>query len=128
MSKKNHSVESDKRILDALKKLPFSVEDKKHNLTICLDNNKTRSNETRFEHIAKKYHQLKVRDIESVPDGIQKYIRFSKSKKHKETYYYLIGRKGNASGFIQIAVKLYEKDKKRAYVKTIFVTHKIKNE
>ena len=38
-------------------------------------NDRARSNETRFEHIAKKNHQLKVRDIELIPEGINEYAK-----------------------------------------------------
>lgn len=124
MTKVRHLLEHDQHIIDALEELPKEIVDRKHNLIICLDNNYSRNNETRFEHIAKKYHELKVRDIKAIPEGIIKYVKFEKSKEHKETFYYFISRKGEDTGFIQVAVKLYEHDKKRAYVKTIYITHR----
>ena len=124
MTKVRHLLEHDQHIIDALEELPKEIVDRKHNLNICLDNNYSRNNETRFEHIAKKYHELKVRDIKAIPEGIIKYVKFEKSKEHKETFYYFISRKGEDTGFIQVAVKLYEHDKKRAYVKTIYIAHR----
>ena len=85
-----------------------------------------RSNESRFEHIAKNMHELKVRDIESIPEGINKYVKYSKSKELKDTYYYYIDRKGEDKGFLQIAIKLIEGEKNKYYVKTIFITYRIK--
>lgn len=85
-----------------------------------------RSNETRFQRIAKKNHELKVRDIESIPEGIRCYVRFTKSKEQKDTYYYYIDRKGEDKGFIQLAIKLKEGESKIYYIKTIFITYRIK--
>ena len=127
MTKRIRSVQNDQNIIKALQELPHYIEDKKHNLTVCLDNNITRSNETRFEHIAKKYHELKVRDIKSIPEGINRYIAFRKDKEQNETYCYYIARKGKDKGFIKVSVKLYEDDKKKAYIKSVFVTYRIQD-
>jgi len=118
----------DQNLIDALKELPSEIEDKKHNLIICVSNDLARSNETRFEHIAKRDHELKVRDIKAIPEGIRNYVLFAKSKELKETYYYYINRKGKSKGFIQLAVKLYENSKVRAYIKTIYICYRIKKE
>ena len=126
MSKKRNDEIYEQRIIDALKRLPKVIYDKKHNLNIHIEDDQCRSNETRFEHIAKKYHELKVRDIEAIPKGINCYLKYSVSLELKETYYYYIRRKGEDKGFIQVAVKLYEGETTEAYVKTIFITHRIK--
>ena len=115
----------DENVMEALAKLPKTIFDKKHNLTIIVRNDQARSNQTRFEHIARKDHQLKVRDIESIPEGVVNYVRYVKSHIHKETYYYFIKRKGESSGFIQMAVKLLENDRHAAYIKTIFITYRV---
>ena len=125
MSKKRNAKFYDQNIIEALKKLPSPIEDKKHNLLIYLNNDQARSNESRFEHIAKNAHELKTRDIESIPEGIKKYIKYSKSKTLKDTYYYYIARKGEDKGFIQVAILIDLFDKKKAYIKTIFVAYKI---
>ena len=127
MSKKRDEKHYDQRIIDALNKFPKVLEDKRHNLLIYVQNDQARSNETRFEHIAKKIHELKPRDIESIPAGIRNYISFTKSKELKETYYYFIKRKGNDKGFIEVAVKLLEGETTKAYIKTVFITYKAKN-
>lgn len=118
----------DQNLIDALNELPSEIEDKKHNLIICVTNDLARLNETRFEHIAKRYHELKVKDIKAIPEGIRNYVLFAKSKELKETYYYYINRKGKSKGFIQLAVKLYENSKVRAYIKTIYICYRIKKE
>ena len=126
MSKKRNSKNYDQNIIEALQKLPEIIEDKKHNLLIYVRNDQARSNETRFEHIAKNAHELKVRDIEAIPEGITGYVKFRKSENLKETYYYYIKRKSNLKGYIQLAVKLYEGEKNKAYIKTIFITYSVK--
>ena len=117
----------DSKLIEALKKLPPLIEDKRHSLIIQIRNDQARSNETRFQHIAKKMHELKVRDIESISEGIRNYVRFVKSKEIKDTYYYYIKRKGGDKGFIQVAILVDMNDKKIAYLKTIFVAYRIKN-
>ena len=125
MTKKTNG-KYDLKLIEALKKLPSQIEDKKHGFIIVVRNDRARSNETRFEHIAKKNHQLKVRDIELIPEGINKYTKFSKSLELKDTYYYYILRKGKDKGFVQLAIKLIEGEKKLYYIKTIFVSYRIK--
>lgn len=126
MSKKRSSKYYDQKIIEALSKLPRVIEDKKHNLIIYVKNDRARTNETRFEHIAKSEHELKVRDIESIPEGISNYEKFRKSEILKETYYYFIKRRNNLKGYIQLAVKLYKGEKNKAYIKTIFITYSVK--
>lgn len=115
----------DENVMEALAKLPKTIFDKKHNLTIIVRNDQARSNQTRFEHIARKDHQLKVRDIESIPEGINRYVKFVKSKSIKDTYYYYIDRKGEDKGFIEVVILVDINDKKLAYIKTVFITYRI---
>ena len=100
----------DNRIIEALQKLPKQIEDKRHGFVIEVEDDRARSNETRFQHIAKKEHLLKARDIEAIPEGIKNYIK----------------RKFGDKGFIQVAVITKNKDKKKAYIKTAFITYRIK--
>ena len=117
----------DIKLIEALKKLSPLIEDKRHGFIIQIRDDKARSNETRFQHIAKKMHELKVRDIESIPEGIKNYVKFTVSKELKDTYYYFINRKGKDKGFIQLAIKLKEGEKKVYYVKTIFISYRLKD-
>ena len=125
MAKKRNEEIYDQNIIEALRKLPNPIKDKKHNLLIYIRNDRARSNETRFEHISKQYHDLKVRDIEAIPNGIRNYIMFRKSDKLKDTYYYYIKRKGEDKGFIQVAILVDLFDKTKAYLKTIFIAYRI---
>ena len=125
MTRKFKENDINQDIVEALKKLPKEIYDKKHKITICVENDLSRSNETRFEHIAKRNHELKVRDIESIPKGICKYLSFKKSVELNETYYYFIKRRGDSKGLIQVAIKLFENDKTRAYIKTAFITYRL---
>ena len=125
MAKKSNE-KYDLKIIEALKKLPPLIEDKRHGFVIQVRDDVARSNETRFQHIAKKMHQLKVRDIECIPEGIRAYVKFAPSKELKDTYYYYINRKGKDKGFIQLAIKLKEGETKVYYVKIIFIAYRIK--
>ena len=126
MAKKKNENHYDEKLIDALKKIPSPIWDKKHKIFIYLNNDQARSNESRFEHIAKKNHELKVRDIEAIADGINGYVSFYKSHELKDTYYYFINRKGNPKGFIQVAIKLIEGETNKYYVKTIYIAYRIK--
>ena len=66
----------DQNIIEALEKLPKLMEDKRHGFVIEVKDDKARSNETRFQHIAKRTHELKVRDIECITEGIRNYVKF----------------------------------------------------
>lgn len=116
----------DQNIIEALEKLPKLIEDKRHGFVIEVKNDRARSNETRFQHISKRTHQLKSRDIECIPEGIRNYIKFSKSDDLKDTYYYFIKRKGGDKGFIQLAILVDIHDKKKAYIKTAFIAYRLK--
>ena len=124
--KKKVGAKYDQKLIEALEKLPSTIEDKKHGFNIVVRNDQARSNETRFEHIAKKNHELKVRDIELIPEGIRKYAKFTKSEDLRDTYYYYIQRKGKDKGFIQLAIKLIEGEKRLYYIKTVFISYRIK--
>ena len=125
MAKKKNT-KYDQNLIEALKQLPSSIEDKRHGFVIEIKNDRARSNETRFEHIAKKNHELKVRDIKSIPEGIKEYVKFVKSNEIENTCYYFIKRKGEDRGFIQVAILLDEANPKRARIKTVFIAHRLK--
>lgn len=123
---KKKSIKYDQHLIEALKQLPSTIEDKRHGFIIEIKDDRARSNETRFEHIAKKNHELKVRDIKAIPEGITRYVRFTKSDEIENTYYYFIKRKGDDRGFIQVAVLIDEDNPKLARIKTVFIAHRIK--
>lgn len=126
MSKRSHTIKPDQNIIEALKKIPSPIYDKKHKINVFFIDDQVRKNETRFEHIAKQYHELKVRDIESIEKGINNYLCFTKSKEINDVYNYYLKRKGLDKGFVQISILVDMEDKTKAYVKTIFIAYRIK--
>ena len=66
MTKRKPNVYDPVPLIEAIKKWPNPMFDKKHNLYIYVEGN-ARSNQTRVEHIVDYRHDLKVRDLESVP-------------------------------------------------------------
>ena len=101
--------------------------DKKHGYYIYVEG-RARSNQTRVEHIVEYGHNLKVRDLELVPEGITKYFCYKKDPIYKNTFNYYIKRKGEDKGFIKLSVRVSDGDKEHAWVKTIFITYKIKED
>ena len=118
-----HKRPFDQNLVDAINKLCWPLVNN-NGIKVFLRN--SARYESGAEHIAGKLHELKVRDIKAIPEGIRSYVRFIKDKDCQETYCYFINRKGEDDGFIKVAVKLYEHDKKKAYVKSIFIVYRIK--
>lgn len=77
---KKRTTNYDTKIIDALKKLPNPIYDRRHNFTIYLVNDRARSNQERFEHISKNFHELTVKDIESIPEGLKTKSKLKKEK------------------------------------------------
>ena len=113
-------------LINALEKLPKIIEDKRHNLTIRLENNRARSNQSRFEHISRNFHELTVKDIESIPEGIRNCARLRKDKTRKDTYNYFFIRKRDKSHYIKVSINIVDYENRIAVVKTIFITGSIK--
>ena len=114
-------------IIEEIEKMPNPFFDDVHNLTITIKG-RARSNQTRKEHIAQYGHDLKVRDIALIVDSSKKIVfyKYKKDKNHKDTYNYYIKRKGEDKGFIKVSIQISKQNKKKAWVKTIFITNKIK--
>ena len=99
--------------------------DKRHGYYIFVEG-RARSNQTREEHIVEYGHDLKVRDLELVPNGINDYFDYHKDPVYKNTWNYYIKRKGKDKGFIKLSVRIDDNDPKHAWVKTVFITYRIK--
>ena len=115
----------EEKLINALRKLPSPLEDKKHNLKIYFDDNRARSNESRFEHIINQRHGLLASDIER----ILRYINASKLKKdkdRKDTFNLFIKRNTFNNEYIKIALKIEDSNPRKAIVKTIFITEVVK--
>ncbi len=118
----------DQRILNALEKIQSPIFDKRHNLSIYFINDKVRNNETRFEHISKRSHELQVHDLERITRRLNyKQTVFKKDKEHKNTFNYYIQRYGYTDEEqIKMSVLIDEYNPQRGKVKTIFITGKQK--
>ena len=112
-------------LIDAVNKLPNPLIDKKHNLSIYIEG-RARSNQTRVEHIAEYGHDLKVRDIKLIVEGIKHYFEYKKDPVYKNTFNYYIVRGGKDKGFVKVSIRIDDNNPKRAWVKTIFITYRIK--
>lgn len=123
---KRRLINYDQRIIEALKKLPNSIYDARHNFTIYFINNKARSNQDRFEHISRNFHELTVKDIESIPEGLVARAKLKQEKGRKDTYNYYFVRKRDKTHFVKISVKVIDWVNRIAVVKTIFITGSIK--
>ena len=124
MSKKKPNNYS-QNLVNALNKLPSAIYDKKHDLTIYLNDTKARSNQSRFQHIARNFHDLNVNDIKSIPKGITNNSTFKKNKVRKDTFNYYFEKKQGERKYIKISV-LVDFKNKIAVVKSVFKTGKKK--
>ena len=122
---KRKGLSYEQKLINALKKLPNPLEDKRHNLLIHFDDNKARSNQSRFEHIVNVRHGLMPRDIQRIPRHIKKCI-FKKETGRKETYNIYIKRNSYTEEYIKISVEIKPETPNDATVKTIFITENIK--
>ena len=113
------------KLIEAIEKWPTPIIDKKHRLSIYVEG-RARSNQTRIEHIVEYGHDLKVRDLESVPEGITNYFAYKKDPVYPNTFNYYILRKGKDKGFIKVSIRINDYDHSRAWIKTIFITYHIK--
>ena len=79
-------------LIEAIEKWPNPMYDKKHGYYLYVEE-RARSNQTRIEHIVKYGHDLKARDLELVPNGINDYFEYKKDPIYKDTFNYYIKKK-----------------------------------
>jgi len=125
MTRRKPNIYDPTLLIEAIKKWPNPMFDKKHDLYIYVEGN-ARNNQTRVDHIVEYGHDLKVRDLESVPEGIKNYFAYKKDPVYKNTFNYYIKRKGMDKGFIKVSIRISDYDPHYAWVKTIFISYKIK--
>ena len=99
--------------------------DKKHNRYIYVEG-RARSNQTRIEHIVQNRHDLKVRDLNLVPNGINNYFDYKKDPIYKDTWNYYLIRGGADKGFIKVSIQVDHRDHSRAWIKTVYITYRVK--
>ena len=122
---KRKGLSYEQKLINALKKLPNPLEDKKHNIMIYFNDNRARSNQSRFEHIVGARHGLKPSDIGKIPRHIKKCI-FKKDLERTDTYNIYIKRNNYNDEYIKISVRIEQKSPKDAFVKTIYITENVK--
>lgn len=115
----------EQKLIKALKKLPNPLVDKRHNISIYFDDNRARSNQSRFEHIICSRHGLKPNDINRIPKYIKKCI-FKKEIGRNDTFNIYIKRNSFNDEYIKISIEIKPEDPTKATVKTIFITENIK--
>ena len=125
MSKKKPKTYNPKNLILAIEKWPNHIHDPKHGYDIYVEG-RARSNQSRVEHIVKYGHDLKKRDLESIPKGITNYFDYKKDPVFKNTYNYYINRKGMDRGFIKVSIQVDHQNPRKAWIKTIYITYKVK--
>ena len=125
MRKKKKRLYNPNNLKDAIAKWPKPIHDKKHGYFIYIEG-RARSNQTRVDHIIEYGHDLKVRDLDLVPAGINQYFIYKKDPLYKNTFNYYVKRRGRDKGFIKISIRVDDYDNKKAWIKTIFITYRIK--
>jgi len=123
--KKKKGLSKEERLVKALRELPNPLEDKKHRILIIFDDNRARSNQSRFDHITLERHRLEPNDIKRIPRKIKE-SEMEKDKERKDTYNLYIKRNNYSNEFIKISLKMDFKESNKAIVKTIFITNNYK--
>ena len=122
---KTKGLSYEEKLINALRKLPAPLEDKRHNLKIFFDDNRARSNESRFEHITKRRHELHPNDIQRIIKNIKKCI-LKKDLERTDTYNIYIKRNNYNNEYIKISVQIKPNEPNIAVVKTVFITKVLK--
>ena len=125
MTKRKPRIYNPSHLIEAIEKWPNPMYDKKHNYYIYVEG-KARSNQTRIEHIVQNRHDLKVRDLNLVPIGINHYFDYRKDPIYKDTWNYYLIRGGKDKGFVKVSIQIDHKDHTRAWVKTVYITYRVK--
>lgn len=120
MSNKKH-ITYEEKIIKALKSLPNPLKDNKHRIIIVFEDNRARSNESRFEHIAVSRHELLPSDIKQIPKRIET-SALKKDKDRTNTYNIYIRRNGHIGEYIKISIEIDFRKSNVGLVKTIFIT------
>ena len=121
MAKHKKGLSYEEKMIEALKKLPNPLEDKKHHLFIYLVNDRARSNQNRFEHIIDQRHGLCCADIERIRKHIKKAV-LKKEHGRNDTYNIYLKRSNIGDEYIKICLKIDPAQPKIATIKTMFIT------
>lgn len=122
---KRKGLSYEQKLINALNKLPNPLEDKRHNLMIYFDDNRARSNQSRYEHIVSVKHGLMPRDIQRIPRYIKTCL-FKRETGRKDTFNIYIRRNSYTDEYIKISIEIKPNEPNKAIVKTIFITENVK--
>ena len=122
---KTKGLSYEEKLIDALRKLPAPLEDKRHGIVIVFENDRARSNQSRFTHIVLPRHKLQVSDIKRIPRYIKTCI-FKKDPERSDTYSIYIKRNSCGDEYIKISVQINPNEPNIAVVKTMFITKVLK--
>ena len=125
MAKRKPKTYNPTHLIEEIEKWPNPMFDARHGYYLYVEE-KARSNQTRIEHIVQYGHDLKARDLKLVPQGIIHYFCYKKDPTYEKTYNYYIKREGKDKGFIKVSIRVSDTDSKYAWIKTIFITYRIK--
>ena len=118
---KKKTLTKEELIIKALRELPVPLKDNKHRIVIFFNDDRARSNETRFDHIALERHKLHPRDIKRIAQKINE-STIEKDKERKDTYNLYIRRNNYGEEYIKISLSLNFDKSNETTVKTIFIT------
>ena len=118
---KRKGLTCEQKLINALKKLPNPLEDKKHRILIHFIDNRARSNESRFEHIISSRHDLQASDIERIGRLINR-STLKKDLERKDTFNLYIKKNSYGNEYIKISLEINFAESNNAFVKTIFIT------
>ena len=124
MSKKK-GLSYEEKMINALKSLPNPIEDKRHRIFIVFENDRARSNESRYDHIISLRHDLTPRDIERITKGIKTAI-LKKDKERTNTFNIYIKRNNYSGEYIKISIDIDFTKSNKGTVKTIYITEVLK--
>ena len=115
----------EERMIEALNALPNPLKDAKHRISIVLENDRARSNETRLEHIMDFRHDLTPSDIKRKKKKINDSV-LKKDQERTDTYNIYIERNNYRLEYIKISIELNFKKSNVGKIKTIYIDKTIK--
>ena len=110
----------EQRLIKALNELPNPIIDNKHRIKIYVEDNRARSNESRFEHIIQERHELTPLDIKKIASKINT-SELKIDNERTKTYSLYIKRNTFTNDYIKVSLNLDFRKSNEATIKTIFI-------
>ena len=103
------------KLIEAINKWPNPMFDKKHNLYIYVNECAINDN-----------NNLKIKDINRIPKSMTNYFLVKRDIHYQNTLNYYFKRDDKENGLIKMSVAIDNSNHNIGYIKTIFITHQIK--